>query len=85
MYGAAGIFLAGVTGWALYKGWNPVFWGIVAVLLITVYPLLLLAWHGDPLELDRHGLQIAIQFRLAFWLTLILLLDQARVRLFPLK
>jgi hypothetical protein len=32
-------------------------------------------WHGDPMEIERHALQIAIQIRLMLWLVLLLAVD----------
>lgn len=64
-----------LSAWALLRGWGRGVWGMLFAVLISVYPLMFLNWHGDPMEIERHALQIAIQFRLAFWLIILLGLD----------
>ncbi len=76
-YAAAYAAMLGLTGWALLRGWRSTAWWVAAVMLASMYPLMFLSWHGDPMEIERHALQVAIQFRLVFWLVLILGLDQA--------
>jgi hypothetical protein len=67
--------------WALLRGWGRGAWGMLFAVLVSVYPLMFLNWHGDPMEIERHALQIAIQIRLAFWLVILLGLDHAIQRL----
>ncbi len=50
-------------------------WLAAAVLLISMYPLMFLVWHGNPMEIPRYADQIAVQFRLAGWMILALGLD----------
>jgi hypothetical protein len=50
-------------------------WLIIAVLLISLYPLLFIVWHGNPMEIERHAAQIGIQYRLMGWMSIVLLLD----------
>ena len=45
-------------------------------LLILAYPLALLVWHGDSIELERHSYQVALQVRLAAWLLFISMLPR---------
>lgn len=46
-------------------------------LLVLAYPLALLVWHGDAIELERHSYQLALQVRLAAWLLFISMLPPA--------
>lgn len=39
----------------------------LVVLAATVYPLLVLVWHGDALEIQRHAIVAMISARLALW------------------
>jgi hypothetical protein len=67
-YGVLYLFLLFLAGWALLNRWDPVIWLVIFALLITLYPLMILVWFGDPLEMWRHSLQNSISFRLAGWL-----------------
>ncbi len=64
---------ASIVGF-IYDRQRPT-WLAAAVLLISMYPLMLLVWHGNPMEIPRHADQIAIQFRLAAWMIAALILD----------
>lgn len=46
-------------------------------LLVLAYPLALLVWHGDSIELERHSQLVALQVRIAAWLLLIGVLSSA--------
>ena len=37
-------------------------------LIVLVYPHAAIAWHGDPNEIGRHGLEAAVNLRLGLWL-----------------
>jgi hypothetical protein len=37
------------------------------VLVATVYPMMLLCWHGDALEMQRHALVAMVSLRVALW------------------
>jgi hypothetical protein len=50
-------------------------WFVTLALLLTVYPLMFVVWHGDTIEEERHAVQIGIQIRLAFWMMAIYLVD----------
>ncbi|HEX6836761.1 MAG TPA: hypothetical protein VF334_09325, partial [Polyangia bacterium] len=39
----------------------------LVVLAATVYPLVVLVWHGDALEIQRHALVAMVSSRLALW------------------
>jgi hypothetical protein len=75
------VILVALTAWALLRGWGRGPWWVAAVILISMYPLMLVVWHGDPMEIERHALQIAIQFRLVLWLILLLALDHGFTQL----
>jgi len=40
-------------------------------LLLLSYPLAVVIWHADTIELERHSYQLALQLRLAAWLLLL--------------
>ncbi len=66
----AALFLTALAG--IYFYWreaNPL-WVLLAVLLVTLYPMMFIVWHGEPLEIERHAAQLGIQFHLAGWLGL---------------
>jgi hypothetical protein len=48
---------------------------VPAFLIVSLYPLLFVVWHGDAVEVERHALQIAYQIRLAVWMALAFGLD----------
>lgn len=39
----------------------------LVVLAATVYPLMVLVWHGDAMEIQRHALVAIVSSRLALW------------------
>ena len=48
---------------------------IPLILLLTAYPLMLVVWHGDAAEVERHATQIGFQVRLALWMGTVIGLD----------
>lgn len=50
-------------------------WLLPLILLGLVYPLGFVAWHGDSVEVERHSLQVAVFWRLGFWLLVLIGLD----------
>jgi hypothetical protein len=46
-------------------------WVIIMVLVVSIYPLMFIIWHGNPMEVERHAIQIAVQLRLAGWIAVI--------------
>jgi len=50
-------------------------WLITLILIILAYPHVVLVWHGDPDDFDRHSLQAAVHLRLGFWMLLLFALD----------
>jgi hypothetical protein len=50
-------------------------WWMAFSILLTLYPMMFITWNGNPLEIERHAAQIGIQYRLAGWMSLLMLLD----------
>jgi hypothetical protein len=50
-------------------------WLFVSILVFSIYPLMFLIWHGEPMEVERHAAQLGVQLRLAGWVSLALLID----------
>jgi hypothetical protein len=48
---------------------------ILAFLFLSIFPMALLIFHADTLEIERHAQQLFLQSRLCFWLSCILLVD----------
>ncbi len=53
---------------------NPI-WLLVSIFIISLYPMMFLVWHGNPLEIERHAAQIGVQVRLMGWLALVAAAD----------
>ncbi len=65
------LFLTSLAG--IYLFWrdsNPL-WVMMVLLLVSLYPMMFIIWHGEPLEIERHAVQLGIQFRLTGWLGLV--------------
>lgn len=56
-------------------------WFFTLLLFITTYPLSVLVWQTDTIELQRHAFQIALQLRLASWIVILLLFERLIVSL----
>jgi hypothetical protein len=69
-----GVILAGLA-WALIRRPEQTAWLVVGILLLSLYPLMVIVWNGNPLEIERHAAQLGIQLRLAGWMAVGLLLD----------
>ncbi|MBI4707196.1 MAG: hypothetical protein HY761_04660 [Candidatus Omnitrophica bacterium] len=72
------IFLTGILVglnllWACSKK-SPVSW-VPLIMILLVYPMAVLVWHGDSHEIDRHILPVVVQARLGFVLLLLFALD----------
>ncbi len=48
---------------------------VVFFLLVSAWPLALLIWHSDTMEIERHAQQLMIQSRIGFWFALVLLVN----------
>lgn len=70
-----GLALLGSAFYWFGKHAAPQSWLVISILLISVYPLMFLVWHGEPMEIERHAAQIGLQVRLAGWMGLLLGLD----------
>jgi hypothetical protein len=51
-------------------------WFVIYFLFISAYPLAMLIWHTDTITLERHVFQVALQLRIASWMSIALLLDR---------
>lgn len=75
------VFFAFLFLLTFFVGWKDrqqnALWYLVLVLFLAIIPLALLIWHSDPIDLGRHFFQVAVQFRLASWLSIILLLGHS--------
>lgn len=61
--------------WLFARPYQPV--GLVlSALVISIYPLMFVSWHGNPMEIERHAAQAAIQLRLAGWVALAIVVDR---------
>jgi len=45
-------------------------------MIIFSYLLMLVIWHGDAIELERHATQVSLQIKLALWYSTIFILDK---------
>jgi hypothetical protein len=50
-------------------------WVLPLVMLLLVFPIAVIVFHGDPMEIPRHSIQTEIQFRLAVWLMVLMAVD----------
>jgi len=71
-----GFAVLGVIRYFFDKNRGQTPWLVVAVFLISLYPMMFIVWHGNPIEIERHAAPIGIQLRLMVWMTVALLLDQ---------
>lgn len=51
-------------------------WILPVLLILSAFPMAMLVWYADSLEVERHATQIAIQLRLGIWMSLLLGGDQ---------
>ena len=64
------ICIAGAAFW-LSSSEKKSVWFIIMALIVSIYPLMFIVWHGNPQEIERHALQIAVQLRLAGWMAVV--------------
>ena len=62
--------IAGASFW-LSGSEKRSLWVVILALVVSIYPLMFIVWHGNPQEIERHALQIAVQLRLAGWMAVI--------------
>ena len=70
--------IAGVVSLAIHRQ-RLSGWLVPSLLWVTIYPLMLVIYHGDAIELERHSYQLALQLRMGAWIGLIFLLDQEQL------
>ena len=58
----------------IYK--HNAIWLLISALIISIYPGMALVWYGDTLEIERHALQIGIQYRLAGLMIILFLFSE---------
>ena len=74
LWSILGLSTLGVI-WYLSTNLQQSAWLVVGILLVSLYPLLFIVWHGNPMEIERHAAQVGIQYRLMGWMAVVLLLD----------
>ncbi len=70
-----GALFFGVSLYGLFRHNGSRAWLVVMILLASTVPLIYIVWFGNPLEVQRHSEQVAIQLRLAAWLAIPLIVD----------
>lgn len=45
-------------------------------LLISFVPMMLIVWHGDAIEVERHAQQVHLQLRLGLWIVTLIIIDR---------
>ena len=68
---ALGLAVAAALRW----GWRAT-WAVPAFLIAVSLPFAVLAWHGEVLEIDRHGLIASIFLRLGTLLLALMAIDR---------
>lgn len=68
---ALGLAVAAAARW----GWRAA-WAVPAFLIAVSLPFAVLAWHGEVLEIDRHGLIASIFLRLGALLLALMAIDR---------
>ena len=64
----------------IWKGrQSGLLWFLVFTLFFSAYPLVLLIWHSDTNDLERHAFQISVQLRLASWMLIVMLIDRGSI------
>jgi hypothetical protein len=53
---------------------NTVIW-VPLIMILLVFPLVILTWHADAMEIERHALPVAVQARLGFIFLLLFTID----------
>lgn len=64
-----------LAGWSVSNKAIIDWWLAPAVLVLAIYPLMFVVYHGDAIELERHAAQIALQSRLAAWMFILAVLE----------
>jgi hypothetical protein len=75
----ASILIMNIFGQVIYWKQKPPrqpAWLVLTILLISLYPMMFIIWHGNPMEIERHATQLGIQFRLAGCMVIPMLLNE---------
>lgn len=72
---ALGAVAAVSTGWSHRAGSMRPGWWLLLGLGLMAYPLMILAWYGDSVEVERHAYHAAFQLRLSLWALFVLSID----------
>jgi hypothetical protein len=67
------ILIGLLLDWRSREWYQPAWW-VLAAIALSLYPLMLVVWNGNPLEIERHAAQIGIQYRLGGLMALLLIL-----------
>jgi hypothetical protein len=74
LWGIGALILIGLfLDWLNPETHQPIWW-VLAAIALSVYPLMLIVWNGNPLEIERHAAQIGIQYRLGGLIAVLLIL-----------
>jgi hypothetical protein len=65
------------AAWLAWRGAARAVWLVPAVALLLQVPHAGLVWHGEPVEIPRHALQVGVMTRLSLLLLSIFLIDAA--------
>ncbi|HSB90874.1 MAG TPA: hypothetical protein VLD63_12710 [Anaerolineales bacterium] len=57
------------------RGFGRPVWAVPLLMMVTLYPLMLIIWHGDSAALERHSLPVGVGLRLCLWMLSFLLVD----------
>jgi hypothetical protein len=65
-----------IAGWQFIRTKERrTIWIIVMFLFISAFPLAIITWQGDTIEIERHAFQVAFQLRLVAWMLILLFID----------
>jgi hypothetical protein len=62
----------------LFRRFPTRVWAVPVTLLVITVPHYLLVWHGDAQDPERHGLSVAVLFRVGLLLMILVALDSVR-------
>jgi hypothetical protein len=72
--------ILGSTAVLIRSSRGQVFWAIPLLLLVSLYPLFLVIWHGDTAAMERHSQPVGLGLRLSLWLLTFFVLDEFLTR-----
>ncbi len=74
-------FLLCIAGIIFLKRKGDPVWIFPAVLILSIVPMMLVVWHAEPMEIERHANQIGIVLRLTGWIGFLVILDEITGRI----